>query len=215
MVRPPVAIPPNRTIGQLRKTIPLLEAAEWAQLSDEERDAADALTLHVWWRCRQRLRPAFEGKDCVFLTVKHVQRLLRAVGARKTGEKAAATALRTMQARGWIEDTGKTKKPGRPEQSRERADAFAPATAELEGGKDAQPTLRRSCWWRVFRVPAISRVVGAYKPLGAYGTLQAVPQRLASLSALLRRQGLISKPKRSSRPNRGSVQWVFLHSGPP
>ena len=157
-----------------------------------EQEAADALAHHVWWRCRQERHLALEGEDCIFLTVSHLQRLLRAVGAVNTGEKAAAAAIATMQARGWLEDTGKVKKPRRPEQSVARAEHFqANGAVELEGGKDSQPTLRRSYWWRVFRVPAITTLKKALTPQGAYGRFEDVPQRLASLSAFLKRQGLI------------------------
>jgi hypothetical protein len=70
--------------------------------------AVDALSWQIVWRCRQDRHSALEGEDCIFLTV-HVQRLLRAIGARKTGEKGAAAAIATMQAKGRIVDTGETK----------------------------------------------------------------------------------------------------------
>jgi hypothetical protein len=195
-------LPRNLKLGQVRHTAGIVTQREWSSLTRDEQDAVDALSWHVVWRCRQKRHPALEGEDSIFLTVKHVQRLLRAIGARKTGEKAAAGAIATMQAKGWIEDTGQTKKPRRGEQS-------------IEGGKDSQPTNQRSYWWRVFRVAAISQAIKALKPSGAYWQPQRAPRRVASLSAFLKRQGLISRPKRRSRPNPGSVQWVFLHSGPP
>jgi hypothetical protein len=194
--------PKNLKLGQVRRTAGIVTQSEWSKLSRDEQDAADALSWHVVWRCRQKRHPALEGEDCIFLSDGWVQGLLRAVGARKTGEKAAAAAIRTMQARGWIEDTGRTKKPGRGERS-------------AEGGKDSQPTNQRSYWWRVFRVPAISQAIKSLKPTGAYWQPQSAPRRVASLSAFLTRQGLISRPKRRARPNPGSVQWVFAHSGPP
>lgn len=119
------ALPPNRTPGQLRQTVGIVGREEWQKLSNDERDAANALSLHVWWRCRQEKHPALEGEDCVLLSDKWVKRLLTEVRARKTGEKAAAAAIRTMQARGWIEDTGTTKKPRRSERSRARAERSA------------------------------------------------------------------------------------------
>jgi hypothetical protein len=70
--------------------------------------AVDALSWQIVWRCRQDRHSALEGEDCIFLTV-HVQRLLRGIGALKTGEKGAAAAIATMQAKGWIVDTGETK----------------------------------------------------------------------------------------------------------
>jgi hypothetical protein len=193
-------LPQNLTLGQIRHTAGIVTQSEWRSLTRDEQDAVDALSWQIVWRCRQKRHPALEGEDCIFLTVRHVQRLLRAIGARKTGEKAAAAAIATMQARGWIEDTGRTKKPQRGEES-------------VEGGKDSQPDIQHAYWWRVFRVPAISQAIMTLKPLGAYWQPQGAPRRVASLSAYLKRQGLISRPKRRARPNPGSVQWVFAHSG--
>src|SRR5512133_24965 len=125
------AIPKNLKLGQIRRTAGIVAQEDWSKLNRDEQDAVDALSWHVVWRCRQKRHPALEGEDCIFLTVRHVRRLLRAIGARRTGEKAAAAAIRTMQAKGWIEDTGRTKKPRRGEQP-------------TEGGKDSQPDLQRS-----------------------------------------------------------------------
>ena len=144
-----------------------------------------------------------------------MQRLLRAVGARKTGEKAAASAIAFLEQRSLIVDTGKTKKPRRSSERIARAEKFQPAgPVEGEGGKEAQATPLRSYWWRVFKIPGLARVLSSI-PKGAYWRLEGVPQHVASLSAFLRRQGLISVPRRRSRPNPGSVQWAFMHSGPP
>ena len=176
----------------------------------------DALSLHVWWRARQDEHEAFEGEenDCVFLTVRWMQGLLRGVGARRTGEKAARDAIALLEKRGHIEDTGKTKKPRRSSERIARAEKFqAAGPVAGEGGKDAPASLR-SYWWRVFRVPVLTRVRASI-PRGAYWQAGDGPQHSASLSAFLRRQGLISVPRRRSRPNPGSVQWVFAHSGPP
>jgi len=146
-------LPRNVKIGQVRRTVEIVSSADWNKLSKDERAAADALALHVWWRCRQSEHPAFEGTDCVFLTDRYVQRLLRAVGASKTGEKAAAAAIKIMQAHGWMVDTG-----GRRSRADRRKASTGPsgsreeARFSLEGGKDAQPTFR-SFWWRIFRVP--------------------------------------------------------------
>jgi hypothetical protein len=118
-------LPPNIKIGQLRRTVPIVPANEWSSLTRDERDAANAITLHVWKRTRQKRHPAFDG-DETFLTNRHVQRLLKAVNASNTGEKAARNALAAMQKHGWIVDTGRTKKPRRPPASIERAEAFGP-----------------------------------------------------------------------------------------
>jgi hypothetical protein len=171
-------LPRNLKLGQVRRTAGIVTQSEWSSLTRDEQDAADALAWQIVWRCRQKHHPALEGDDCIFLTVRHVQRLLRAIGAAKTGEKAAAVALATMQAKGWIEDTGETKKPRRGERSIAKAARFqSQGEVELEGGKDSQPTLRRSYWWRIFRVPALSRVIKAIRPQGAYGQRLDVPRR--------------------------------------
>jgi hypothetical protein len=201
----------------VRRTIGLLSPDEWRGLEEDGRAAVDALSLHVWWRARQDEHEAFEGEEdeCVFLTVRWMQGLLRAVGARKTGEKAAAAAIAFLKQRGLLVDTGRTKKPRRSSERVARAEKFQTAGPVAgEGGKDAQPTSLRSYWWRVFRVPALARVRASI-PRGAYWQLGDGPQHSASLSAFLRRQGLISVPRRLSCPNPGSIQWVFAHSGPP
>jgi hypothetical protein len=213
----PPELPPNIKLGQIRCTIGLLAPEEWRRLDEDGRAAVDALSLHVWWRARQDEHEAFEGEedDCVFLTVPWMQGLLRAVGARKTGEKTAAAAIAFLKQRGLIVDTGKTKKPRRSSERVAKAEKFqAAGPVAREGGKDAQPTSLRSYWWRVFRVPALTRARTSI-PTGAYWQLPDGPQHSASLSAFLRRQGPISVPRRRSRPNPGSVQWVFALSGPP
>ena len=144
----PPELPRNLKLGQIRRTAGIVTQGEWNSLTRDDQEAVDALSWQIVWRCRQKRHPSLEGEACIFLTVRHVQRLLRAIGARKTGEKAAAAAIATMQAKGWIEDTGGTKKPRRGEQS-------------AEGGKDSQPDLQHAYWWRIFRVPALSRLVVA------------------------------------------------------
>jgi hypothetical protein len=212
--RAPNEPPEPVRLRELRRRVSLIPPDEWRSLNAGEKAAGNALTLHLYQRCRQKQHPALEGDDRIFLTRSHVQRLLKATSASNTGEKAAAAAIKTMQQRGWIEDTGETKKPRRPPESVARAVRFNGPTP-LEGGRDSQPTLQHAYWWRVFRVPAITQVIKACKPLGAYGRFQTVPQRLASLSAFLLRQGVILRPSRGRGGNPGSVQWAFHHSGPP
>jgi hypothetical protein len=208
-------LPRNIKLGQIRRTVGLLPPEEWRTLDQDGRAAVDALSLQIWFRGRQKEHAAFEDEDCVFLTVGWMQQLLRAAGARKTGEKAAAAAIALLEERRLMVDTGKTKKPKRRSESIARAEKFQRTGAiAREGGKDAQPTSQRSYWWRVFRVPALTRVLASI-PFGAYWGLEDIPHRTACLSALLRCQGVISGPRRRSRPNPGSVQWVFAHSGPP
>ena len=75
-----------------------------------------------------------------------------------------------MQARGWIEDReGEEAAP--PASSVERAERFQPeGEVELEGGRDAQPTPTRSYWWRVFRVPVLTKVMRAQPRKGRTGS---------------------------------------------
>jgi hypothetical protein len=144
-------------VGQVRYRYGLVPRDRWSSLDEGERDAVNAFSWHLHWRDSQTEHPALEGHDRVFLTVKWMQGLLQAVGARRSGEKAARSAIAAIQTLGVIEDTGEVKKPRRPAQSVERARRFQPCgDVELEGGKDAQPTPRRSYWWRIFRVPALS-----------------------------------------------------------
>jgi hypothetical protein len=209
------SLPRNIALGQVRRTIGLLPMDEWSELDEDGRAAVDALSLQLWLRAWQKEHPAFEDGDCIFLTVGWMHGLLRMVGARKTGEKAAATAIARLEQLGLLVDTGRTKKPRRSAEHIARAEKFQRrADVAHEGGKEAQPSASRSYWWRVFVVPALARVRAAI-PRGAYWRLEDVPQHLASLSALPHRQGLTSGPRRRSRPNPGSVQWVFANSGPP
>jgi hypothetical protein len=97
-------------LRRLRRTIGIV-TEEWSQLTRDEKDAANAVTLHVWRRAQAKRHPAFDG-DETFLTNGHVQRLLKAANARNTGEKAARTALATMQKHGWLVDTGRTRSRG-------------------------------------------------------------------------------------------------------
>jgi hypothetical protein len=209
-------LPRNIKLGQIRRTVGLLSRQAWHRLGEDERAAVDALSLHVWFRARQTGHSAFEGDDCVFLTASWMQNLLRAVDARKAGEKAAAAAISFLEEKGLLVDTGRTKKPRRRAERIARAERFQKRGAiAREGGKEAQPSPHHSYWWRLFRVPALTKVREGFKPLGAYGRFEDVPQHLASLSAFLRRQGLIPHRRAPSRFSPGSVQWVFAHSGPP
>lgn len=94
--------PPSRQVGRafdlkrLRRTIGVVKNEEWKRLNRDERDAANALTLHVWRRVHATRHPAFD-RDETFLTNGYVQRLLKAANATNTGEKAARKALATMQ----------------------------------------------------------------------------------------------------------------------
>jgi hypothetical protein len=76
--------------------------------------------------------------------------------------------------------------PGRVAREKRRRKTEA---VQTEGGRFGQQTLGRSYWWRVYRVPALSMVMQARVPAGAYAHVPDLPQHLASLSSLLRVKG--------------------------
>jgi hypothetical protein len=180
------ALPRNVTLGQVRRRIRLPPTEKWGELDEDRQAAVDALSLHIWFRARQEAHPAFEDEDCIFLTARWMQGLLRGVGARKTGEKAAAAAIASLEQLGLIVDTGRTKKPRRNAERIARAEKFQKLGSVVhEGGKEAQPSPLSSFWWPVCFVPALARVRAAF-PRGAYWQLEDVPQHLASLCGLTR-----------------------------
>jgi hypothetical protein len=130
------ALPCNIKRGQLRKRLSIVSQETWNELSEEQRDAVDALSLQLYLRGLEKQYPAFEGRDCIFLTVRRMQGLLRAIGARRKGEKTAAAAISLLEQRALIVDTGKTKKPRRTAESIARAEKFQKrGTIAHEGGK--------------------------------------------------------------------------------
>lgn len=93
---------------------------------------------------------------------------------------------------------------------------FGQGEGSGEGGRDAQPSLEHSYWWRVFRVVPLSAVLRVYGAMqGAYARFSEVPQALACLSAWAKCQGLISRRRGRPGARPGSVQYAFRHSGPP
>ena len=192
--------------------VPLLMSKEqFTALSTEEKKWAKALELHLRRRFQQSAHQPLDDGCEVFLTVGYVQRLLRAVDAPQKGEHAARECLAWWQSAGLLRDTGKTKKPGLSPSSIAAREKFG--TPRTDGGRDAQPSSLRSYWWRVFEVVPIAQVVK--KTRGAYAHFWEVPQGLASLSAFLRRQGLIQGPRQRRTYSEGSVQWAFANTGPP
>jgi hypothetical protein len=120
-------------------------------------------------------------------TVGHVQFWLRKTEARRQGRDYARQVLATLVRMELMRDTGTVLKPRR------------------------QPRNRlRSYWWRVFQVVPILKASW----WGAYPHRSASPS-VASLCRFLRRQGLVSPRRPPSEFSRGSVQWVFAHTGPP
>ena len=207
-------------------------------LPTDERNAVRALELHLWQRSQRRKNPALEvlpdSTAGVFLTVGHMQGLLRQVGSKKTGEKFARRVLREiLPGLGLIEDTGVTKKPRQrphPHQNENNSqngrifagqDLLTSEGGEQgglgqtdEGGRHAQLSQHRSRWWRVFSLPTVNKML--IPICGAYAhTSLTRPNVSASLSALLKSQGLISGWKRRTSFNPGSVQEAFWATGPP
>jgi hypothetical protein len=206
-------IPRNLTPGQIRYTIALVTPEEYRQLGEDERAAVNAFSLHLHWRTRQQRFPAFEGNE-TFLTVPWMRLLLRAVGARKTGSRAAAAAITWLEEAGLIEDTGRTMKPRRQPQNAEMVEPFGRQGREVELERRAPSLLGRCYWWRVFRIPALTRVRASLR--SAYPAAPGEPLKASGfLSAFVRCQAAKTRNRRRPRPNPGSPQWAFRHSGPP
>ncbi len=193
--------------------VSLLPAHEVSALPADERIAVEVLERHLWLR-QQRPDPALEvlpdGSLGVFLTIGYVQSLLHLIDAPKKGEDYAAEILNTILPRlGLIEQTDLTKKP--------RARVAHPGEQRETGGRHAQRTPLRSYWWRIFKLPTLTKLVTPIA--GAYsrnpGTPPTRPLVSASLVGLLRCQGLISPRRRKMRFLPGSVQAAFHATGPP
>jgi hypothetical protein len=183
-------------------------AGDWKRARGrEERDAICAFALHLHFREHQQSEhPAYEDGRETILTNKWMRALLREVGAKNRGEKAARRAIRLLTESGALEDTGRTMKPKRSDQAIARAEKFQRMNGKrggsiaTTGGRTGQPTRLHSYWWRVFRIS--ERVLP--------GALAAVWRRTArdprSLSAPEVCQEEILKLRRRSSPNPGSVQ---------
>lgn len=197
---------------------------DFSTIDEDDQIVASVIALHLAFRFRQRRHAPLEEidkrRDCIFLTVSWVQFLLRRLGYRKTGRDFARTVINRAQELGFIQDTGDTRKPRRPRQSIARAGKFQSAgDVRTEGGADSQPSIDRSRWWRVFRVPALTRVLTSYTPYPSRepdaGSWRGVPRHAVSLCRLLIRQGLLKQPRPRKRFRPGSVQAAFWATGPP
>ena len=207
--------PPNIKPWQLLRSYRL--ADDWKRArSGEEQAAVLALALHLHFREHQQSEhPAYEDGKEIILTNKWMRGLLREVGAKKRGEKAARRAIRFLTESGVLEDTGRTVWPKRSAQGIARAEKFHRMNGKrgnsiaTEGGRTGQPTRLHSYWWRVFRVS--ERVL----PSALAEIWRRTSRGQRSLSAREVCQEEISKPRRRSSPHPGSVRWAFRHSGPP
>jgi hypothetical protein len=165
---------------------------------------------HVWWRCRQKHHPAFEGADCIFLTVKHVQGLRERPGLRT---RARGPRRRDRHHAGARLDGGHQpgKKPRRPAENLARAEHFQASSAVGLGAARIRSRRRRSTGGA--SSGSGSHPGGSAPARRAYGRLQDVPQRLASLSAFL-----VVKGTRDRHVGRGRIPAPFggvSRSGPP
>jgi hypothetical protein len=183
-----------------------------AALPPDERHAVEMLETHLWQRQERPEPPELLDDHTVgvFLTIGHVQKLLHEIDAPKKGEDYAAEILNSILPRlGLLEATGLTKKP--------RVARAHPGESRETGGRHAQPTIHCSYWWRIFRLPTLSKYLASR--VGAYpehpGTCVVRPRGEASLVGLLRCQGLISVFKPGRKFGRGSVQAAFWATGPP
>jgi len=122
------------------------------------------------------------------LTLSHIQWWLRKTGARRSGRDYARDVLATLVEMGLLRDTGQALLPRRQP---------SPST--------------HSYWYRLFEVIPITRLKwGGLASLGS--TSLGSRRETVFLRGWLLRQGVI-RPR--STPVKKSVQWVYLHSGPP
>lgn len=155
----------------------LVEPEMLANADEHDLIALRVLDRHLTFRFEEQEHEALEeidGEKCgVFLTPKHVQRLLREIGAPRRGEKYAREVLSRLITLGALKDTRQVKKPRRPKRRIAAAEKFQPTPGVVasEGGRDSQPTSQRSYWWRVFRVNSLENVLAAYaRTRGAYAS---------------------------------------------
>ena len=211
-------------VPQTRRIFALVPSETWAALDDDQKIAVRFLDWHLRSRFEQQQHTPLEVVDSapcgVFLTRRHVQSYLKQVRHRKTGIRFAAEVIESLIALGLLQDTGEVKRPRRTANRIAAAAKFQRSgSVQSEGGRDAQPSLEHSYWWRVFKVVPLELVVRAYtRARGAYSsgeTVRRPPSWTASLCAFARRQGLIPPARARRSFNKGSVQWVFQNSGPP
>jgi hypothetical protein len=75
-----------------------------------------------------------------------------------------------------------------------------------------QPSRQRSYWWRVFEVvPVVRALSPRWK-----GTYPRTPEPSSRVTgSLCRSLGCQPPRRRRTKPCKGSIQWVFMHTGPP
>ena len=152
-----------------------------------QRDAVTMLECHIANRGSWR-RGDVERTP---LTLSHIQWWLRKTGARRSGRDYARDVLREPVQMQLLKDTGQVLKPCKQPRKSEHV-----------------------YWWRVFEVLPIARAKEAARRTSASlaGGSARLRRGTVSLRGWLRCQGVIRTP---SKPLKGSVQWVFMHTGPP
>lgn len=121
-------------------------------------------------------------------TIGYVQRWLKRTKARRRGRDYARQLLATLVEMELLCDTGEVMVPRK------------------------QPSRQRSYWWRVFKVVPVVRALSP-RWKGTYPhTSEPTPRVTGSLCRLLGRQ---ASRKQRTKPRKGSIQWVFMHTGPP
>src|SRR6266516_334346 len=164
MRAPPSRRTPSWTLG-------LVAPEVWASATPDERDAVRALAHHLRFRFEQKEHPPLEDGDCIFMTVPWMQGLLKALNARKKGEKAAAEAIHPLVRLGVTEDTGRVKYPRRSKQDIARAEKFQPPGVEIrkEGGQMRSHRTSAPAGGGC-SASSPSRLSSEYRPLRAYNS---------------------------------------------
>jgi hypothetical protein len=164
-----------------RALVPTIE-----ELPRDHRDVVHALAAHLLSRFEQDEFEPFDDDGRTFLTVGYMQRRLREVGARCTGEKTAAAALRWLCSSGILEDTGEVKKPRHRVKRAAAREKFQRGedSGSGEGGRDAQPSPSRSYWWPIYRVIPLGGVVEDIQ--SSRGCVRTAPRGSAASSVSVR-----------------------------
>ena len=121
-------------------------------------------------------------------TLGYVQRWLKRTTARRRGRDYARQVLATLVEMELLLDTGEVMVPRK------------------------QPSRQRSYWWRVFEVVPVVRALSP-RWRGTYASTPEPASRVTG--SLCRSLGCQAPSKRRTNPRKGSIQWVFAHSGPP
>lgn len=154
--------------------------------TETQRDAIRSLEYSIGLRGMHRPGDIVE----VPLTNGHIQRMLKKVGARRSGNHYARACLAELVAMNVIEDTGRVVYPLK------------------------QPSNQNLRWFRVFRVIPIFRSIQSLTPT-AYGYQTRPLWLTGSLLSFLRCQGKVWKKREGFTPQKRSAQAAFHALGPP